>query len=230
MPLSAISVSKLTKPGRYPDGGSLYLQVTPSGTKSWLLRYERYGRERAMGLGPVDRVTLKQARVAAFEARKLIDTGADPIDTRKAAREAKRTVPDKTITFQQAAQQYFEQHGDKWRNAKHRAQFLSTLRDYAFQHIGKLPVDKVDTTSVLRCLDPIWSIKPETANRVRGRIENVLDFATVRGYRTGDNPARWKGYLANVLPAREQLQKVVHHAALPGSTHPRSKTSAKTCG
>lgn len=214
-------IAKLIKqgPGRYRDneirGLGLHLQVTPSQTGSWLLRYERDGKERWHGLGPVTIVSLKQARDRARAARvKLLD-GVDPIDAKRAARAARALEAAKTITFEAAAKQYYDQHASKWRNAKHRAQFLSTLQQYAFPIIGRLPVAGVDTGLVLKVLEPIWQDKTETASRVRGRIESVLDWATVRGYRTGDNPARWRGHLAEVLPARSEIQKTEHHPALP---------------
>ena len=133
---------------------------------------------------------------------------------RKTEQGARALEAAREITFEAAAQTYFEQHADKWKNPKHRAQFLSTLKAYAFPFIGKLPVAAIDTGQVLRCIEPIWKSKPETGNRVRGRIETVLDWAAVRGYRIGDNPARWKGHLSTALPARGETQKVIHHAAL----------------
>ena len=215
MALTAIKVTKATKPGRYGDGQGLYLQVSNTGLKSWLLRYERHGRERWMGLGPLHTVGLKDARDRAHMARRLLLDGIDPLDARKAERAAQALEAARSLTFEQAAQQYFEAHEQKWRNAKHRQQFLNTLKAYAFTKIGKFPVAAIDTGLVLKCIEPIWSDKTETASRVRARIEAVMDWATVRGYRKGDNPARWKGHLDNVLPARGQIQKTTHHAALP---------------
>jgi integrase len=145
--------------------------------------------------------------------------GIDPVDARKAEREAQALEAAKAITFEQAAQQYFDQHERKWRNEKHRQQFLSTLKAYAFPKIGRLSASAVDTGQVLRCLEPIWRDKTETASRLRARIENVLDWATVRGYRKGENPARWKGHLDTVLPARSH-REVRHHAALPYAEMP----------
>ena len=215
MTLTVKQVAKLTTPGRYGDDRGLYLQVTPAGVRSWLLRYERGGVERAMGLGPVGDFTLEEARERARKARQLLRDGIDPLDARKAERSAQALEAAKAVTFKEAATQYFDQHERKWRNAKHRAQFLSTLESYAFPVLGKLPVAAIDTGLVLKAIEPIWQSKTETANRVRGRIESVLDWATVRGYRTGDNPARWKGHLAEVLPARGQISPHQHHAALP---------------
>jgi integrase len=212
----------LDRPGRHFDTAGLYLQVQPKGEKaprksrgSWLLRYERDGRERYMGLGRLSDFSLDEARARAKAARQLLADGIDPIEDRNAKRAERALAAAKALTFEDAAKQYFDQHEKKWRNAKHRAQFLATLRDYAFPKIGKLSVAAIDTGLVLKCLEPIWPTKTETASRVRGRIEAVLDWATVRGYRSGDNPARWKGHLDQVLPAPGSIARVNHHAALP---------------
>jgi integrase len=216
MGLTTKRVARLKKPGRYADGHGLYLQVMSPTNRSWLLRYDRNGRgERWMGLGPLHTIDLKEARERARKARQQLLDGIDPLDARKEQRAAQALAAARALTFEQASRQYFDQHERKWRNDKHRAQFLSTLQTYAFPRIGRLSVADIDTGLVLKVLEPIWPDKTETANRVRGRIEAVLDWATVRGYRTGDNPARWRGHLDNVLPARGQLQKVNHHAALP---------------
>jgi integrase len=215
MPLNARKVSTLKRPGRHGDGYGLYLQITTAGVKSWILRYERSGRERWLGLGPLHTVGLAGARERARKARLQLLDGIDPIEDKKARKATEALAAAKSLTFEMAARAYFDQHERKWSNAKHRSQFQTTLRDYVFPTIGKLSVAAIDTGLVLKCLEPIWQEKTETASRVRGRIESVLDWATVRGYRTGDNPARWKGHLAEVLPARSQIQKPNHHAALP---------------
>jgi len=215
VPLTVKQVAKIIEPGRYLDRHGLYLQVASSTNRSWLLRYEREGRERWMGLGPLHSFTLEEARERARRARQLLADGIDPIEARQAERAARALSEAKTMPFREAAIQYFDTHERKWRNAKHRAQFLSTLESYVFPVIGKLPVSAIDTGLVLACIEPIWHTKTETASRVRSRIERVLDWATVRGYRTGDNPARWKGHLSEVLPSRSQLAKVEHHPALP---------------
>jgi integrase len=216
MGLTTKRIARLKKPGRYGDGHGLYLQVASPTNRSWLLRYDRNGRgERWMGLGPLHTIDLKEARERARRARQMLLDGFDPLDARKAQRTAQALEAAKTITFEKAAQAYFDAHERSWKNAKHRAQFLSTLRTYAFPKIGNLPVAAIDTALVLRVIEPIWQEKTETANRTRGRIEAVLDWATVRGYRAGDNPARWKGYIENVLPSRGAIQKRNHHAALP---------------
>jgi integrase len=214
MGLTVKRIAKATTPGRYGDGHGLYLQVLSPTNRSWLLRYERNGRERFMGLGPLHTIDLMEARERARRARQQLLDGIDPLDARAAERAAQALAAARMLTFEAAAHQYFDAHERKWKNAKHRAQFLSTLRDYVFPKIGKLSIAAIDTGLVLKCLEPIWTDKTETANRVRSRIESVLDWATVRGYRTGDNPARWKGHLSEVLPAPSSIAKPEHHAAL----------------
>ena len=227
MALTAKKIARLRQtPGRYLDGGDLgrglHLQVTPGGA-SWLLRYERGGRERWMGIGPLCDFSLREARDRARKARQQLRDGIDPLDQKKADKAALKKAKDKAITFEEAAQSYFDQHAKKWKNAKHRAQFLSTLEQYAYPKIGPLPIATIDTGEVLKCLEQkhedypgqqLWDAIPETASRLRGRIEAVLDWAKVRNYRDGDNPARWKGYLSNVLPERSKIQQVEHHPAL----------------
>jgi integrase len=224
MPLTTKRVAALVEPGRYGDGKGLYLQVTPAGVRSWLLRYERNGRERAMGLGSVDDFTLEEARERARCARQLLKDGIDPIDARRDER-AKQLADAakaaaKNVTFKDCTEQYFRFHSLKWQNAKHSAQFLSTLKTYAYPVLGKLPVAVIDKALVLKAVEPIWFTKTETASRLRGRIESVLDFAKVRGYRAGENPAAWDGNLVHVLPARREIAKVKHHAALHFSEVP----------
>jgi integrase len=208
MRLTAKRVDHLHKPGRHPDGDGLYLQVTQSGVKSWVLRYERTGRERMLGLGTLRDFSLKEARERARRARQLLADGVDPIE----AKRAQRSVPN--LTFRQAVEAYNRLHEQKW--TARRPQFLSSLRQHAFPILGDLPLPTIDTPAVLRVLEPIWTTKTETANRVRARIEAVLDWATVRGHRPKtDNPARWRGHLAIILPAPGAIARVRHHAALP---------------
>jgi len=213
--LTAKRVERVKAPGRYFDGHGLYLQVVNANNKSWIFRFERDGRERWYGLGPLHTFSLKEARERARVARQLLHDGIDPIDHRKAQRAADAAKKAATVTFAEAAQRYFEQHEGQWRNAKHRQQFLNTLRDYAYPVLGNMAVAEIDAQAVLRVIDGIWLTKTETASRVRGRIESVLDWCTVRGHRTGDNPARWKGFLSEALPERSQVARVEHHAALP---------------
>jgi integrase len=215
--LSAQEVKKLSKvPGRHSDGGGLVLQVDPrSGVASWVFRYMLDGRARTPGLGSVHLVSLKEAREKALAMRKLLLDGIDPLDEKHAARLATHAARAKTLTFEECAAAYIAAHSAGWRNPKHAAQWPSTLGKYVFPILGGLPVQSVDVGLVMKAIEPIWTTKPETASRVRGRIESVLDWATARGYRTGDNPARWRGHLENLLPRRSKVQRVEHHAALP---------------
>ena len=213
--LTALAVSRAKKPGYYSDGGGLLLHITSTGAKSWVFRFMLAGKAREMGLGPLPDTTLSEARGKALEARKLRREGIDPIEHRKALRAAARLDAARAITFRECADAYIRAHRAGWRNAKHADQWESTLTTYADPVFGSLPVQGIDTGSVMRVLDPIWAEKPETAGRVRGRIEVILDWATVRGYRQGENPARWRGHLDKLLPKRSKVARVEHHAALP---------------
>ena len=210
-----------TRPVRFGDGDGLYLQVAPGDNKSWLLRYTLAGKAREMGLGPVGdapaAVPLAKARILAGEARAKLRQGIDPIDNRKAERDAKARADAeaKEHTFKAATAALLESRKAGWRNAKHGAQWLATLEAYAFPIIGNLPVAAVGTAEVLKVLRPIWERVPETASRVRQRMEAVLDAARVKGWRTGDNPARWKGHLAGELPPPGKVKRVRHRSALP---------------
>lgn len=213
--LSAVAVAKAKKPGRYADGNGLYLQVGPTGTKSWLFRYMINGRAREMGLGPVSLIPLAEARVAALETRRKVHEGIDPLAEREEQQRQARIEQARAMTFSQCADAYIQAHRSSWRNDKHAAQWESTLKSYAAPIIGDLPVEAIDLRLVLAILEPIWRDKPETASRLRGRLETVLDWAAVRGLRQGDNPARWRGHLDKLLPARAKVKRVEHHAALP---------------
>lgn len=213
--LSAVAVRNMSKPGLHADGGGLYLQVTEAGAKSWVYRFMLSGRRRDMGLGAVHTVSLAEAREEARKCRQLLRDGIDPIEHRTATKLAAKAAALPAITFKQCAQAYIKAHEAGWRNAKHAAQWTSTMEAYAYPVMGALPVGAVDTGLVMKVLEPIWSTKTETASRVRGRIEAILDWATVRRYRSGENPARWKGHLDHLLPARSKVQKPGHHAALP---------------
>jgi len=221
MALTLAKIARLNRRGRYRDGlvRGLCLQVGEGGkNKSWLLRYQRDGKDRYLGLGSLTIVDLPAARERARAAKLLLLDDIDPIEAKRAARVARKLAAAKSLTFKEVAEQYFEFHQSKWNNAKHRAQFFSTLKQYAYSYLGNVPVAEIDTPLVLKVLEqqidgkPFWQARA-TANRVRGRIEAVLDYATVRKYRTGDNPGRWKSHLENVLPAQRTL--AVHHAALP---------------
>jgi len=217
MELTALAVAKIKKPGYHAVGGvpGLYLQIVGAEARSWVLRYMLAGKSREMGLGPSDTVTLSEARAKAAEQRKLLLMGTDPLEARNAKRNAERLEAAKSILFSKCAEAYIEAHKAGWKNAKHADQWGNTLATYAFPIFGALSVASVDTGLVLKALEAIWTTKNETASRLRGRIESVLDWATVRGYRTGDNPARWKGHLDKLLAKPSNVQEVEHHPALP---------------
>lgn len=201
--LSSVGVRALNQPGRYADGNGLYLVIEPSGSKRWMLRTMVQGRRRDIGLGGLSLVSLAEARDRALAYRKLARDGGDPIAER---RKARTTVP----TFAEAADRVHAEHQASWRNPKHAAQWLSTLRTYALPHFGSRRVDQVETPDILRALSPIWLTKPETARRVRQRIGTVLDWAKAAGHRSGDNPIDG---VAKGLP--KQAAREEHHAALP---------------
>jgi integrase len=203
--------------GRYPDGDNLYLQVSKPGKGSWLLRYTRDGRERMLGLGPLHTVTLAEARVRAKAARQLLLDGVDPVDQKRAQKAQRALAAAKLMTFEEAARTYHTGHEGKWRNRQHAHQWINSLERYVFPIIGDLPVAEIDTGLVLKCIEPHWQSTTETMSRVRGRIESVLGWAAVRGYRTGDNPAQWRNHLDKVLPARNKIARPNHHLALPYS-------------
>lgn len=213
--LSALTVRTVTRPGLHADGAGLYLQVGTRGSKSWLYRYTRNGRARTMGLGSVNAVTLAEARDLAENCRRALARGIDPIDARQEEHRRQRLEAARVMTFKNCAEAYIQAHEAGWRNEKHAGQWNATLANYVYPVFGDLPVQVVDTALVIRVLEPIWRTKTETASRVRGRIEAVLDWATSRKYRQGDNPARWKGHMENLLPPRSKVRRVVHHPALP---------------
>lgn len=215
--LGALAVSRLQDPGLHFVGGvaGLGLQVLPTGGRTWILRAMIGGRRRDMGLGGFPDVSLAEARDAARRARQLIRDGVDPVEQAKAARNALKAEAAKAMTFRQACEAFLASHEAAWRNAKHRAQWTSPLQRYAYPVIGDLSVGDIELTHVTKVLDPIWREKTETASRLRGRIEQVLDWAGARGLRQGQNPARWKGLLDKVLPKPGKVAKAVHHRALP---------------
>lgn len=213
---TTIGLRRMTKPGRYSDGtrSGLWLQVRGPENRSWLFRYSLDGRRTDMGLGHVDAVSLAEARELAAAARRLVREGIDPIQHRREAKRERRAALIQA-TFRQTAELLIKAQAPGWRNAKHTAQWEATLTTYVYPVFGERPITTIDTSDVLRALEPIWTTKPETASRVRGRIEAVLDYAKARGWRSGENPARWRGHLAHMLAARSKVARVEHHAALP---------------
>lgn len=213
--LSAVKVNQATKPGLYGDGGGLWLQVSKKGTKSWIFRYSVDGKTRDMGLGPVHTISLNRAREKAREAREMLLDGKDPIQARNAIRESVRLKKAAAKTFREIAELYIETHKVAWKNEKHISQWSNTLKTYVYPVFGNISIAEINTALIKDVLDPIWTSKNETASRIRGRIEKVIDWANASGYRKGDNPARWRGHLENLLPKRSKVQKVTHHKALP---------------
>jgi integrase len=204
-------------PGLLNDGRGLCLRVKSATTRSWVYRYMVNGASREMGLGAYPDISLADARTLVAEARRLRAMGKDPIAERDAQRARERVEAAKAVTFRQCAEKYIAAHRASWKNEKHAAQWAATLETYAMKLIGKIPVQSVDVAMVHNILEPIWSTKSETASRVRGRIESILDWAAVRGYRSGENPARWRGHLEKMFPAKRKVRAVEHHAALPYS-------------
>jgi integrase len=221
--LTTVSVRQARLRGLYGDGGGLFLQVSPNGAKSWVFRFKKDGRLRVMGLGPVHTISLAEARDRARECRKLRLDGIDPIEERHRRQLAARFEAAKAITFRQCAKAYIETHQASWKNPKHAAQWPSTLETYVYPVFGDLSVQAVDTERVLKAIEPIWTVVPETASRVRGRIETVLDWAKARGYRSEENPARWRGHLDQLLPKKSRVAQLArrargkgeHFAAMP---------------
>lgn len=215
--LAAVAINKLGE-GWHADGGNLYLFVRGE-SRTWVFRYTSpEGKRRNMGLGSSKSVTLARARELAAAYRGQVKdklAPVDPIETTKAAKAQRGVEQAKRMTFKECAEAYIEANRAGWKNAKHAAQWGSTLTNYAYPVIGDTPVALVETPLIVKILQPIWTTKTETASRLRGRIENVLDWAKVSGFRKEDNPARWRGHLDHILPAASKVAKVTHHAALP---------------
>ncbi|WP_313073232.1 phage integrase central domain-containing protein [Melaminivora sp.] len=214
--MTALEVSRLKAEGAYSVGGAvgLHLQVI-GGSRVWVYRYVFMRQRRRMGLGSYPTVSLSAAREAARAARALRDSGIDPIKDRQDRREAARLAAAALIRFDDAADAYIREHESTWRNAKHAQQWRNTLSMYAHPKIGSVYVSDIDAQHVLRVISPIWKTKTETASRVRGRIEQILDWATAHGHRTGPNPARWRGQLEYILANPKKLAPVQHLAAVP---------------
>jgi integrase len=213
--LSALKIKALVKKGRYSDGNGLYLQVSTTGKKSWILRYGFNGKTREMGLGSTSIVSLKEARQKTMEAKKLLGEGIDPLVQKQMDYNGRIQVHKNQRSFKQCAEEHIALHSQSWRNKKHRDQWVNTLAQFAFPIIGDTPVSKITTEQVLQVLTPIWYSKNETANRLRGRIEAIVDSAIVSGYRKHPNPARWRGHLDRKLPKPSRVQEVQHFKALP---------------
>lgn len=239
--LSTTFVAKTAKAGLHSDGNGLYLQVTVSKpdedgshtvTKSWIFRYavgsRSEKRQHKMGLGPYPLVSLAAARELAIECSLKRLRGIDPLEEREAAKRKEKVATAKTIIFEKAAKQYIAAHQAGWKNVKHASQWANTLKTYAEPVFGQLAVRDIDTGLVMRALQPIWTTKPETAGRVRGRIETILDWCKVQGYRDGENPARWDGHLDQLLPRRGKVRKVQHHPALPHAQVPQFMAELRT--
>lgn len=216
---------KNAKPGRHADGGGLHLLVKESGARSWVYRFMLSGKSRDIGLGAAgpDGISLSQARDARDALRLKVKAGIDPLEERQReaaeALAAAQAAQVAGMTFKAVAETYIGANEGSWRNDKHRQQWKNTLATYVYPVIGELPVAEVGTAHVLQILEPIWKAKAETASRVRGRMETILDAAKARGYREGENPARWRGHIAQILPARSRLTRG-HHKAMPYETIP----------
>jgi integrase len=213
--LSAVKVASTKKPGLYADGDGLYLQVTKSGSRSWIFRFKSGRRSRDMGLGSLSTIGLAEAREMAAECRRRRLHGIDPIEARKSERVQVQLEAARSITFDDCRDKFVASHRAAWANDKHRMQWESTLKTYITPVFGALPVQSVDVAVVTKALEPIWTTKPETASRIRGRIERILDWAKARGFRQGENPARWRGHLDILLAPRARVRRIRHHAALP---------------
>lgn len=213
--LTAVAVKNMKKPGWHADGNGLYLQVSPTGSKSWAYRYKVNGKSVWHGLGTFTSLNnLDKARKSAAQCKQLRADGIDPIEHKNSQIVKKQLEKARTLTFQQCAERYIESHKNGWKNKKHISQWTNTLTTYTFPFIGTMPVQDVDIDHILKVLEPIWYTKTETASRVRQRIESILDWATVRKYRKGDNPALWRGRLDKILPNRNKVQKPKHFVAM----------------
>jgi len=215
--LSARAILTKKRPGLYCDGGGLYLQIAPSGSKTWIFRFRSPATNtlRYMGLGSIQTVGLPEARTKAAVQRSALLSGLDPIQARNEEKARKAIEAAKAVTFSACATSYTQSHRAGWKSEKHADQWTKTIDTFCGPIIGALPVQEVDTAFVLKVLEPIWARIPETASRLRGRIEAVLDWAKARGHRHGENPARWKGHLNQLLPALAKKNRVRHHPALP---------------
>ncbi|MBR1149352.1 site-specific integrase [Bradyrhizobium sp. JYMT SZCCT0428] len=225
--LSALRVKSDLPPGLYGDGHGLYLQVSAQKTKAWVYRYMIAGRARKMGLGPIHSVSLSEARKRASDMHRQIWEGVDPIEARHKKKIEQAVALSEGITFRECAKKYIDAHASSWKSARHKQQWKVTLDQYVNPVVGDMPVSAVEKPHVLAVLEPIWLTKTETARRVRGRIETVLDWAKARDYRGGENPARWRGHLEQLLPARARIAPVKNLAAMPYRDLPRFMTDLR---
>jgi len=223
--LTEKAVQRAKKKGYLSDGGGLYLRVGPTGAKSWVFRFRKMvdGKTKLteMGLGPLHTVTIAEARDKAMKRCKEVqayregEVALDPLAAKRAVLAARGVASAKAMTFRACAEAYIDAQRAGWRGPANEIQWRQSLTDYAYPVFGALPVQAVDVPLVMKVVEPIWTTKPETASRVRGRIESVLNWATTRGFRAGENPARWRGHLENLLPSRAKVRRVKHLAALP---------------
>jgi integrase len=215
---TTVAVNAMTKPGNYPDGDNLYLRIRPDQSKSWAFRYKLAGKQHWLSLGPVRDVPLAEARETARKMRNQLRDGFNPLQQR---RERQALVLNESgRTFDAVATLYIGEHSAAWSNPKHKGQWEATLKTYASPVIGNVPVAAIGLDDILKILRPIWKTKTETASRLRGRIEAVIDYGTVHGWRKGDNPARWSGYLDQIFASKEKINPVQHHAAVPWAELP----------
>ena len=227
--LTARRAATITKPGKYGDGLGLWLNVRPSGTRTWVFRFMRQGKAREMGLGPLHTISLAEARERALLARKQLIDGIDPIEARKEKTKAIQLAKASALTFKESSKRCIETHKITWKNQRHANQWTTTLETYVWSVFGDLPVQSIDTRLVMKTLKPIWTSKPETASRIRGRIERILDWARANGYREGENPARWRGHLDQLLPAHSLIHEVKHFAALSFEEIPDFMKALRRC-
>lgn len=213
--LSPFKIKNTVTPGYYGDGGGLWLQVSSSGSKSWIFRFTLNKKQREMGIGAVHTVSLADARAKARELRLMLQDGIDPLEKREEIKRTDALARARMMTFDQCAKEYIETHRSSWKNAKHASQWESTIATYASPIFGSFPVSEVDTSLVMKVLSPIWKDKTVTAKRLRGRIESVLGWATTSGFRQGENPARWRGHFENLLAEPNKIRVVKHHPSLP---------------
>jgi integrase len=227
--LSDVTIRQRRRPGMVADGGNLYLRIDPGGTKAWVFRYAMHGKTRDAGLGSYPAITLVKARTEAERYRALVAAGTDPLAAREEERQAERLKAARAKTFEEAADEFFGVRAAGWRNPKTATLLRAALKTHAYPIIGKLSVAAVDTGLVMQVLEPLWATKPAAANSLRQTLEAILAAAKVRGYRTGENPAIWRGHLDQLLPKRSRVRKTKHHAALAYEDVPAFMQELRSC-